>query len=141
MVANVNNQPAVTALREAVCEAATNRLPLRIRAGGTKDFYGNATTGSVLDPRSYAGILAYEPSELVVTACAGTPLTELENLLAEHGQMLAFEPPHFGRQVRRSADVSLPGSQARAARHMVPATVACAISFSGLACWMGAARL
>jgi glycolate oxidase FAD binding subunit len=96
MVASVNNQLAVTALREAVREAATNRLPLRIRAGGTKDFYGNATTGSVLDPRSCAGVVAYEPSELVVTACAGTPLTELENLLAEHGQMLAFEPPHFG---------------------------------------------
>ena len=96
MVANVDNQPAVSALREAICEAAAKRVPVRIRAGGTKDFYGNTTTGSVLDPRSYAGIVAYEPSELVVTARAGTPLTELENMLAEHGQMLAFEPPHFG---------------------------------------------
>jgi len=96
MVANVNNQLAVNALREAVCEAASNRVPLRIRAGGTKDFYGNATTGSVLDPRCHAGVVAYEPSELVITACAGTPLTELENVLAEQGQMLAFEPPHFG---------------------------------------------
>ena len=96
MVTDVSNQEAVTALREAVCEAASTRAPLRIRAGGTKDFYGNATTGSVLDPRCYSGVVAYEPSELVVTACAGTPLTHLENTLAEHGQMLAFEPPHFG---------------------------------------------
>lgn len=96
MVANASNQGAVTALREAVCEAAAKRSPLRIRAGGTKDFYGNATTGAVLDPRCHAGVLAYEPSELVVTACAGTPLSELENMLAEQSQMLAFEPPHFG---------------------------------------------
>ena len=96
MVTNVSSQEAVTALREAVCEAAATRTPLRIRAGGTKDFYGNSAAGSVLDPRGYSGIVAYEPSELVVTACAGTSLTQLENTLAEHGQMLAFEPPHFG---------------------------------------------
>jgi glycolate dehydrogenase FAD-binding subunit len=96
MVTSLSSQEAVTALREAVCEAAATRAPLRIRAGGTKDFYGNATTGSVLDPRGYSGIVDYEPSELVVTACAGTPLTELESALAERGQMLAFEPPHFG---------------------------------------------
>lgn len=96
MVANVSSQGDVTALRDAVCEAAATRTPLRIRAGGTKEFYGNATTGCVLDPRSYSGVIAYEPSELVITARAGTPLTELENTLAGHGQMLAFEPPHFG---------------------------------------------
>jgi glycolate oxidase FAD binding subunit len=96
MIANVSSHEALTALREAVCEAAATRTPLRIRAGGTKDFYGNATTGSVVDPRSYSGLVAYEPSELVITARAGTPLTELENTLAGQGQMLAFEPPHFG---------------------------------------------
>lgn len=96
MIANVDNQAAVSTLREAICEAAAKRVPVRIRAGGTKDFYGNTTAGSVLDPRSYSGVVAYEPSELVVTARAGTPLTELETILAEHGQMLAFEPPHFG---------------------------------------------
>jgi glycolate dehydrogenase FAD-binding subunit len=96
MVANASSEGAVTALREAVCEAAAKRTPLRIRAGGTKDFYGNVTTGSVLDPRGYSGIIDYEPSELVVTARAGTPLSELESALAECDQMLAFEPPHFG---------------------------------------------
>jgi glycolate oxidase FAD binding subunit len=96
MVTDVSNQDAVTALREAICNAASTRAPLRIRAGGTKDFYGNVTTGALLDPRCYAGIVAYEPSELVITACAGTLLTDLEDMLAEHGQMLPFEPPHFG---------------------------------------------
>src|SRR3954447_13423015 len=96
MVAEVSSQGAVSVLREAICEAAAKRIPLRIRGGGTKDFYGNVTTGSILDPRCYSGIVAYEPSELVITARAGTPLAELENTLAQHGQMLAFEPPHFG---------------------------------------------
>ena len=48
--------------------------------------------------RPFAGIISYEPSELVVTARAGTPLAELEALLAAQGQCLAFEPPHFGAQ-------------------------------------------
>jgi glycolate oxidase FAD binding subunit len=96
MIADLSSQADVIALREAVSEAAATRTALRIRAGGTKDFYGNDTTGSILDPRSYCGVVAYEPSELVITARAGTPLTELENTLAAHGQMLAFEPPHFG---------------------------------------------
>jgi glycolate oxidase FAD binding subunit len=96
MIADVSSDADVIALREAVCEAAATRTALRIRAGGTKDFYGNATTGSILDPRSYRGVVAYEPSELVIIARAGTPLTELETTLAAHGQMLAFEPPHFG---------------------------------------------
>jgi glycolate oxidase FAD binding subunit len=96
MVTEVSSDGAVSALREAVCEAAAKRVPVRIRAGGTKDFYGNATPGSVIDPRGHSGVIAYEPSELVITARAGTPLTELESTLTEHGQMLAFEPPHFG---------------------------------------------
>jgi glycolate oxidase FAD binding subunit len=78
--------------------ATAERRPLVIRAGGTKDFYGNATEGERLDPRAYAGVVAYEPTELVVTARAGTALAEVERLLAAEGQMLAFEPPHFGAE-------------------------------------------
>lgn len=96
MITEASTQDAVTALREAVCEAAAKRVPLRIRGGGTKDFYGNVPTGSILDPRSCSGVVAYEPSELVITARSGTSLRELETTLAQHGQMLAFEPPHFG---------------------------------------------
>lgn len=83
-------------LCETVRAASESRTPLLIRAGGTKDFYGNESSGNLLDPRSVTGIVDYEPTELVITARAGTPLAELEQLLTENGQQLAFEPPHFG---------------------------------------------
>ena len=83
-------------LREQVRAATAARTPLRIRAGGSKDFYGNDSRGEVLDPRGYAGIVAHEPTELVITARCGTPLAELEAVLDAAGQMLPFEPPHFG---------------------------------------------
>ena len=85
-------------LQERVRAALTSHSPLRIRGSGSKDFYGVRLGGDVLDMRSYSGIVSYEPSELVVTARAGTPLRALEQLLAEHGQCLAFEPPHFGAE-------------------------------------------
>ena len=88
--------PALNQLCERVRAATAARTPLRIRAGGTKEFYGNSVQGELLDPRTVAGIVDYEPTELVITARAGTTLTELEQLLADNGQMLAFEPPHFG---------------------------------------------
>lgn len=68
---------------------------LRPRGGGSKDFYGRTPQGDVLDTRPYQGVVSFEPSELVVTARAGTPLAELEATVAEAGQMLAFEAPHF----------------------------------------------
>jgi glycolate oxidase FAD binding subunit len=83
-------------LAEAIREAAARRRPLRLRGGGTKDFYGNALRGEVLDTRGYAGIVSYEPTELVVTARCGTPLRELEAALQKNRQCLPFEPPHFG---------------------------------------------
>jgi glycolate oxidase FAD binding subunit len=86
-------------LQERVRAAATARTLLVIRAGGTKDFYGNSTragSDEVLDPRAYCGVIDYEPTELVITACSGTPLAAVEAVLAERNQMLAFEPPHFG---------------------------------------------
>ena len=83
-------------VQETIREAAAARTPLRLRGGGTKDFYGNEPRGRVLDTAGYAGIESYEPSELVVTARCGTRLGELEKLLEEHRQGLPFEPPHFG---------------------------------------------
>jgi glycolate oxidase FAD binding subunit len=77
-------------------EAAARRAPLRLRGGGTKDFYGDALRGEILDTRGYAGIVAYEPTELVVTVRCGTPLSELERTLEQNHQCLPFEPPHFG---------------------------------------------
>jgi len=87
---------ALADLIERVRAARAARSAVCVRAGGTKDFYGGERHGAPLDPRSYRGIASYEPSELVVTARCGTPLAELEAELAAHGQMLAFEPPHFG---------------------------------------------
>lgn len=83
------------ALLETVRAAAAARTPLSIRAGGSKDFYGRQVDAPVLDVRSYRGVVEYEPTELVVVARCGTPLAELEALLASEGQQLAFEPPHF----------------------------------------------
>lgn len=75
--------------------AAATRQPLRFRGGGTKDFYGQALVGEVLDTRDYAGVISYEPSELVITVRAGTPLAQVQALLAQQNQCLPFEPPHF----------------------------------------------
>jgi glycolate oxidase FAD binding subunit len=86
----------VQRLSEAIREAAAQKRPLRIRGGGTKDFYGGVARGDGLVTTGYRGIISYEPTELVVTARAGTPLAEIEAALAEKSQALAFEPPHFG---------------------------------------------
>jgi glycolate oxidase FAD binding subunit len=84
-------------LAERVRSAAADQTPLRIRGGGSKQFLaGAAARGEWLDARSLAGIVSYEPSELVINARAGTPLAELEAALGEQNQCLPFEPPHFG---------------------------------------------
>ena len=85
-----------TLMATRIREAADAGTPLRIRGGGSKDFYGQSLGGDVLDMGGYSGVISYEPSELVVTVRGGTPLAELEALLAEQGQCLPFEPPHFG---------------------------------------------
>lgn len=79
-----------------VKKAAERSRPLRIRGGGTKDFYGQVLHGELLDMRPVAGIVSYEPSELVVTVRAGTRVRDLEETLAEKGQCLPFESPRFG---------------------------------------------
>lgn len=85
-------------LREHVRAAAAARRPLRIRGGGSKDFYGGPLEGELLDVSGLSGVSDYEPTELTITARAGTRLAEIERVLAERGQMLAFEPPLFGGQ-------------------------------------------
>ena len=82
--------------QQQVRAAAASGQALCIRGGGTKDWYGGAPAGAILDTRTHAGIVDYEPTELVITARCGTPLAEIEAALAERNQMLAFEPPHFG---------------------------------------------
>jgi glycolate oxidase FAD binding subunit len=90
------------ALAAQVREAFAGGRRLRIRGGGTKDWYGEPPAAGMmettLDTRAHAGIVEYDPSELVVTARCGTPLAALEATLAASGQMLACEAPHFGAQ-------------------------------------------
>jgi glycolate oxidase FAD binding subunit len=82
-------------IADRVRAATADRTLLEIQGGGTKAFYGGEPIGEPLDMKPLAGISAYEPSELVVTVRAGTPLAELESALAEKGQCLPFEPPRF----------------------------------------------
>ena len=81
---------------DQIASARSAGQSLRIRGGGSKDFYGNALGDfAILDSRAHSGITSYEPSELVVTVRAGTPLAELEVALLEKNQYLPFEPPSF----------------------------------------------
>ena len=95
-------EPALAELRERVVAAERERRPLRLAGGGTKAFYGRPVEGRdgvetmTLDCTGYRGLVDYEPTELVVTARCGTPLAELEQVLAGQRQYLPFEPPHFG---------------------------------------------
>jgi glycolate oxidase FAD binding subunit len=97
----VHGERAIHAIRDAVRAAAADRRAVRLRGAGTKAFYGEppdatGAPGIDLDLRGCAGIVSYEPTELVVTARCGTPLAEVEAVLAERRQFLPFEPPHFG---------------------------------------------
>lgn len=91
---------------ERVRDAASRGACLRLRGGGSKDHLGDTTRGELLDTRACQGIVAYEPSELVIRAHAGTPLAEVEAALAERGQHLAFEPPRFAFGARTGGQVA-----------------------------------
>ena len=95
---------ALQGVVERIKAAASAGTPLRIRGGGTKDFYGQSLQGDILDTTGLNGISSYEPSELVVTVQAGTPLAELEAVLAEKNQCLPFEPPHFEKKWGTAAE-------------------------------------
>jgi glycolate oxidase FAD binding subunit len=88
--------PTLEALQARIRKAAENRTPLRIRGGGTKDFYGGPPLGDIVETQAYAGIVEYEPTELVLTARAGTSVAAIEREMRARGQMLAFEPPQYG---------------------------------------------
>ena len=90
------SNPQINSFREQILSAAKNKTPLSIEGGGTKSWYGNPNNHAKLNTRIYSGILEYQPEELVITACAGTPLKEIEAILKEKNQVFAFEPPHFG---------------------------------------------
>ena len=90
------DQDQTEALTAAVQRAIETRQPLRAHGHGSKAFCGNPAAGQALDITGHSGVLSYEPGDLVITARAGTPLAQLDAVLAAQGQMLGFEPPHFG---------------------------------------------
>ena len=83
--------------QERIHAAIADRQVLTIRGTGSKDFLGHpARAGTqVLETTTLNGIISHEPSELVITAYAGTPLQDIEQALAQHGQWLPFDPPHY----------------------------------------------
>ena len=91
-------EAALSQFREQIIEAGKQNTALSIEGGGSKDWFGNATSPHTLSTKSYQGILDYQAEELVITACAGTPIAEIEDALTQKNQMLPFEPPHFGKQ-------------------------------------------
>ncbi len=90
----VNDRPSE--LIDRVRAAAASRTALRIVGGNSKAFLGQPVMGHALETRDFRGIVAHEPSELVITVRAGTSLTEVEAALSDKGQCLPFDPPHFG---------------------------------------------
>ena len=91
-------EAALSQFREQIIEAGKQNTALSIEGGASKDWFGNTTSPHTLSTKSYQGILDYQAEELVITACAGTPITEIEDALTQKNQMLPFEPPHFGQQ-------------------------------------------
>lgn len=89
-------QGELASLLAQVRQAYEDGIPLRIRGGASKVPHSFQDGGPTLDMRLYDGVVEYQPSELFITARAGTPLVTVERLLEEQGQMLAFEPPHLG---------------------------------------------
>lgn len=83
-------------IQQQILQAVENQQPLNIVGGNTKSFLYHAHPGATLSLQDHQGIVNYQPTELVVTAYAGTKLSELQTMLAEHNQRLPFDPPHFG---------------------------------------------
>lgn len=83
------------AFKDRIAHASVSKTALCIKGSGTKDWYGQTPVGEVLDTSTYSGIIDYDPTELVITARAGTTLREIGAALSANNQMLAFEPPRF----------------------------------------------
>lgn len=95
MQSSPSNEDRPDALIEQVLAAQAARTPLHITGGGTKAFYGEPAQGQPLSTRHWTGIVSHEPTELVITVRSGTPLAEVQAALADKGQHLPFDPPHF----------------------------------------------
>ena len=93
----VNRPDTADQLLEEVRYAVAKKIPVSIVGAGSKWNMGRPMeTISVIELSALSGVMLYEPEELVISAAAGTPIAEIEKLVAAHGQQLAFEPPDFG---------------------------------------------
>ena len=82
---------------EIVAAAIANATPLEVSGAGTKVGLGRPVTAQLrVSAGGMSGVSLYEPSELVLSAGAGTPLREITDLLAQRGQEFAFEPIDYG---------------------------------------------
>lgn len=93
-------------LQQQVLQAHHAQSGLRIVGGGSKDFYVPAVDAPPIDVSAHRGIVNYAPSELVVTARAGTRIAELNAILKEHHQCLTFEPPEFDGQATLGGSIA-----------------------------------
>ncbi len=94
-------------LREMVAAALAGGATLEIAGGGSKRALGRPMdTAARIDVAALQGVSLYEPDELVLTAGAGTPLAEIEALVAENNQQLAFEPPDWGALLGAAEDAT-----------------------------------
>ncbi|HEX3485005.1 MAG TPA: glycolate oxidase subunit GlcE [Micropepsaceae bacterium] len=110
-------------IADAVREAAEKNMSFEILSGGTKQEFGRPVSAdTILDVSALSGIVKYEPEELVLTARAGTKLTDIEAALAEKNQMLGFEPadwgPLFGAQAGRATLGGIVATNACGARRV-----------------------
>ena len=96
-------QTTLLQLTERVRSAAEAGQVLRIVGAGSKDFYGAPLRGEPLSTQGLSGIVAYEPTELVITVGAATPWAQVVDVVSEQRQCLAFDPPCF------SADMTVGG--------------------------------
>lgn len=92
----MTDQDLSKSLQDRIAQAYHDRVPLQIKANNSKAFFCRTIHAPAVQVASHRGILNYEPTELILTARAGTPISEIEQVLAAQNQMLPFEPPHFG---------------------------------------------
>lgn len=91
--------------RAIVADALAAEQPLDVRGGGSRLAIGRPMkTGYTLSVSELSGVSLYEPEELVLRAGPGTPMSQIQMQLDQHGQMLAFEPPDYGPLIGASVD-------------------------------------
>jgi glycolate dehydrogenase FAD-binding subunit len=95
---------------DAVREARGRKMALEIVGNGTKRAFGRPCEGEVLDVSDLAGIVVYEPEELILTAKPGTTLREVNAALDAKGQQLGFDPPAWARLFGGGGEATLGGA-------------------------------